>query len=96
MPPAPAHGARRPWGAPVTGRHWPTWPGTSHASHWPAHSPPQHTPSTQKPVVHWAADWHAAPAASFGWQRPPAAQWKPAAHSAWVAHRVRHAAPLQA
>lgn len=40
------------WGVPTTGRHWPTLPPMSQASHCPLHARLQQTPSTQLPEPH--------------------------------------------
>jgi hypothetical protein len=47
-----AHAVRLPCGAPRTGLHFPTFPGTSHAAHCPLHALSQHTESTQNPLAH--------------------------------------------
>jgi hypothetical protein len=50
--PVPPHALRAPCGAPSTGKHVPTCPGTSHAAHCEPHALEQQTPSTQKPLSH--------------------------------------------
>ena len=57
-------------GAPETGAHVPTEPGTSHASHCPLHARSQQTPSVQAPLPHWPAAVQATPGAFFGTQAP--------------------------
>jgi hypothetical protein len=72
--PDPAQVARPACGAPVTGMHWPTEPGTSQAWHWPEQAWLQHTPSAQLPFTHWFEVPQARPSAFFGTQAPPASQ----------------------
>ena len=45
---------------------------TAHAWHVPLHAALQHTPSAQKPELHWLAAAHAVPLVFFAVQVPPA------------------------
>lgn len=83
--PVPAHAARPPRGAPVTGVHVPSWPSTSQASHAPVHAELQHTPSTQAPVPHSSVALQRSPAAFTG-EHTPALHQCPAAQSLATAH----------
>jgi hypothetical protein len=56
-----AQGTLAPCGAPLTGLHLPTLPGTSHAWHCPAQRPSQQTPSTHAPEPHSPSLVHATP-----------------------------------
>lgn len=56
-------GAQVPFAPPVSA--------ALHATHVPLHIVPQHTPSTQKPVVHWLFAPHGLPVPSVGTQLPP-------------------------
>jgi hypothetical protein len=50
--------------------HVPRLPGSAHAWHWPLQGESQHTPSTQKPLVHWFAAAHALPFIACVMQTP--------------------------
>jgi hypothetical protein len=54
--PVPPQGVRGLSGLPLMALHLPTEPASSHDSHWPSQALSQHTPSTQYPVEHSAAD----------------------------------------
>ena len=88
--PDPPHARRPAWGAPVTGEHVPSEPGTSHASHCPLQAVLQHTPSTQLPDAHWALVVQPMPAGMRVTQVP---DWhrRPVAQSVSDVHIVRHA-----
>jgi hypothetical protein len=53
-----------------TGEQVPGELGSLHASHVPRHAVEQHTPSAQKPLVHWTARMHVWPAPRVGLQTP--------------------------
>jgi hypothetical protein len=62
--PAPAHGARLPWGGPITGEQVPR-ACVSQAWHCPVHAESQQTPSTQNPEAQMSADEHFSPKPLF-------------------------------
>jgi hypothetical protein len=76
--------------------HVPTEPAALHSAQLPVHAELQHTPSAQKPEVHWTAVVHAAPSPDFGTHAPV---WQKcvASHCASEVHEVGQAelAPLQ-
>ncbi len=89
------HDGRPPRGAPTTGVHLPSAPGTSHASHCPWQMRSQHTPSVQKPLEHSAPPVHGCAALDFGRHSAPL-QYAVGAQSASPVHVVLHAPPEQA
>jgi hypothetical protein len=70
--PSVEHACREPWGAPTIGRHVPSLPDTSHASHWPAQACVQQKPSTQMPDRHSAGVLQVEPFSFLLEQTPPA------------------------
>jgi hypothetical protein len=72
MVPSLEHACRDPWGPPTIGRHVPSLPGTSQASHCPVQACVQQTPSTQLPERHSAAVLQVAPFSFLLEQTPPA------------------------
>lgn len=75
--PVPEHAVRPPCGLPTTGRHLPTLPLTSQASHCPSHLASQHVPSTQKPLPHSVVVVQVAPVGLLHVPLPFASQRNP-------------------
>jgi hypothetical protein len=73
--------------------HTPGASGELQASQAPAQAVLQHTPSTQKPDLHWFPEVHRVPLDGSARHRTPV-HWKPSWHSRSVVHLPGHTAAL--